>query len=216
MLFYYWILIAIVVAFLAWGPGSSLLYTLGSFAIKSRTRRRIPDTDIGKCAGVYSIQGSRAHMEDTYQAAINLGGKPKHAFYGVYDGHGGHRASDFAAENLHKLFLKSDYENNPTQSLLDAFKELDTMWLTVATQNNFDDGSTVICVLIIAQTLYVANVGDSRSVLARGGKSTDMSVDHKPGREDEKKKNRKFRWTNNILWNMACRGGLSCNACNRG
>jgi protein phosphatase 1L len=188
MIIVYWILIALVIAFLAWGPGSTLLYTLGSFAIKSRSRRRIPDTDIGKCAGVYSIQGSRAHMEDTYQAAINLGGKPKHAFYGVYDGHGGHRASDFAAEHLHKLFLKSDYENNPVQSLIDAFKELDTMWLTVATQNNYDDGSTVICVLIVASTLYVANVGDSRSVIARGGKGYDMSVDHKPGREDEKKR----------------------------
>jgi len=185
---YWWILIVIIILFILWGPGSSLLYSLGALAIRTRSRRRIPDTDIGKCAGVYSIQGSRAHMEDTYQAAINLGGNPKHAFYGVYDGHGGHRASDFAAEHLHKLFLKNNYQTNPTQALLDAFKELDTLWLTDATQNNFDDGTTVICALIIDQVLYVANVGDSRSVLGHGGKSQDMSTDHKPGREDEKKR----------------------------
>jgi len=127
-------------------------------------------------------------MEDTYQAAINLGGKPKHAFYGVYDGHGGHRASDFAAEHLHKLILKNDYENQTLRAMQNAFKELDSMWLTVATASNYDDGSTAIVVLILASTLYVANVGDSRAVLACGGKAFDMSLDHKPGREEEKKR----------------------------
>jgi len=188
MLLYWWILTIIVVALIAWGPGASLFYTLGSFAIKSKTRRRVPDADIGKCAGVYSIQGSRGYMEDNYQAAVNLGGKPKHAFYGVYDGHGGHRASDFTAEHLHKLCQKNDYEHQTSEALLDAFKELDTMWLTVATSSNYDDGSTAICALIVGQTLYVANVGDSRAVLASSGKAEEMSEDHKPGREDEKKR----------------------------
>jgi len=188
MVIYWWILTVLVIALIAWGRGASFLYTLGSFAIKSKNLRRIPDTDIGRCAGVYSIQGSRAHMEDTYQAAINLGGKPKHAFYGVYDGHGGHRASDFSAEHLHKLFLKNDYEHQTNDGILDAFKELDTMWLTVATTNNYDDGCTAICAIIIGQILYVANVGDSRAVLACSGKAFEMSEDHKPGREDEKKR----------------------------
>jgi len=62
------------------------------------------------------------------------------------------------------------------------------MWLTVATASNFDDGTTAICALIIAGTLFVANVGDSRAVLVCCGKAMDMSVDHKPGREDEKKR----------------------------
>lgn len=32
-------------------------------------------------AGVHSIQGTRNHMEDTYQAALNIDNNPKHAFY---------------------------------------------------------------------------------------------------------------------------------------
>eukprot|EP00456_Euglypha_rotunda_P011505 TRINITY_DN13028_c0_g1_i16.p1 TRINITY_DN13028_c0_g1~~TRINITY_DN13028_c0_g1_i16.p1 ORF type:complete len:291 (-),score=31.93 TRINITY_DN13028_c0_g1_i16:12-884(-) len=172
----YWIVVVVAILFVLWTQ------------VKTRTRRRIPDTDIGNFAGVYSIQGSRAHMEDTYQAAINLSGKSNQAFYGVYDGHGGHRASDFTAENLHKLILKSDYESQPQRALTNAFKDLDAMWLTVATVQNYDDGTTAIVTLIVGGTAYVANVGDSRAVLARSGKAVEMSVDHKPVREEEKKR----------------------------
>ena len=34
----------------------------------------------------------------------------------------------------------------------------------------------------------VANVGDSRAVLSKGGKAVPMSVDHKPNRLDERRR----------------------------
>ena len=37
-------------------------------------------------------------------------------------------------------------------------------------------------------TLYVANAGDSRSVLLRNNQPFDMSIDHKPDCEGEKKR----------------------------
>jgi serine/threonine protein phosphatase PrpC len=66
--------------------------------------------NIGVAAGVHSIQGKRPHMEDTYQAAVDLGGDPTKAFYGVFDGHGGAHASEYTAENLHKLILQQNYD----------------------------------------------------------------------------------------------------------
>jgi serine/threonine protein phosphatase PrpC len=36
------------------------------------------------------------------------------------------------------------------------------------------------------KTLYIANAGDSRSVLGRGGKAVALSYDHKPNNEIEK------------------------------
>lgn len=51
-----------------------------------------------------------------------------------------------------------------------------------------DSGSTAVLAMIKNKKLYVANAGDSRCILSRGGKAIDMSVDHKP--EDEVEKNR--------------------------
>ena len=46
-------------------------------------------------------------------------------------------------------------------------------------------GSTAIVCLIIGSQLVCINLGDARSVLARDGKSYDMSVDYKASRKDE-------------------------------
>jgi serine/threonine protein phosphatase PrpC len=50
-------------------------------------------------------------------------------------------------------------------------------------------GCTANVALIVGKQLIVANAGDSRSVLCRDGKPLDMSKDHKPDDEGEKKKN---------------------------
>ena len=49
-------------------------------------------------------------------------------------------------------------------------------------------GCTANVALIVGKTLYVANAGDSRAVLCRDGKPLDMSKDHKPDDDGEKKR----------------------------
>ena len=51
-------------------------------------------------------QGARTHQEDRFLCQPNLGeeGLSIISFFGVYDGHGGHKAADFVTENLHKNF----------------------------------------------------------------------------------------------------------------
>ena len=58
----------------------------------------------------------------------------------------------------------------------------------MANKCQWDDGSTAIVALIHENTLLVANAGDSRAVLASGGKYIPLSTDHKPERIDEKKR----------------------------
>jgi len=51
-----------------------------------------------------------------------------------------------------------------------------------------DSGTTAVVALMKGDKLYVANAGDSRCVLCRGGKSLDLSVDHKPEDDIERKR----------------------------
>jgi len=49
-------------------------------------------------------------------------------------------------------------------------------------------GCTANVILIKKGTIYVANVGDSRSILAKNKKAVDLSTDHKPDLETELKR----------------------------
>ncbi|XAR71773.1 Phosphoprotein phosphatase [Bertholletia excelsa] len=46
-------------------------------------------------------------------------------------------------------------------------------------------GSTAVVAVLTANHIIVANCGDSRAVLCRGGKAVPLSFDHKPDRADE-------------------------------
>ncbi|GBF87365.1 phosphatase 2C 51-like protein [Raphidocelis subcapitata] len=46
-------------------------------------------------------------------------------------------------------------------------------------------GSTAVCALVGTHRVWIANCGDSRAVLCRGGQAVQVTDDHKPEREDE-------------------------------
>jgi len=46
-------------------------------------------------------------------------------------------------------------------------------------------GSTAVVALLGTKKMWIANCGDSRAVLCRGGKAIQLTDDHKPEREDE-------------------------------
>ncbi|XP_050224974.1 probable protein phosphatase 2C 75 [Mercurialis annua] len=46
-------------------------------------------------------------------------------------------------------------------------------------------GSTAVVAMLTPENIIVANCGDSRAVLCRGGMAIPLSVDHKPDRSDE-------------------------------
>lgn len=49
-------------------------------------------------------------------------------------------------------------------------------------------GCTAVCILITDTEVVCANAGDSRAVLCRGGKAIDLSKDHKPNDELERRR----------------------------
>ncbi|XP_042461506.1 protein phosphatase 2C and cyclic nucleotide-binding/kinase domain-containing protein-like isoform X1 [Zingiber officinale] len=112
-------------------------------------------------------------------------------FFGVFDGHGenGAQCSQFVKRKLCENLLRS----NKFQT--DAFKAIHAAFLATNSQlhaDSLDDsmsGTTAITILVRGRTIYVANAGDSRAVIAeKRGKdivAVDLSLDQTPFRNDE-------------------------------
>jgi serine/threonine protein phosphatase PrpC len=58
--------------------------------------------------------------------------------------------------------------------------EIDRKWLEIAAPEKLNDGSTGICMVIENNRIVVANTGDCRAVMYRGGQCVVLSKDHKP------------------------------------
>ncbi|CAH8827874.1 unnamed protein product [Trichobilharzia szidati] len=97
-------------------------------------------------------------------------------YFGVFDGHGGSRASNFACKRLHQHIAArfprggiQQVEKDIKRVLYDSYKKTDEEFLREACQQrpHWRDGSTAATVLLVNNTLYIANLGDSKVVLAR-------------------------------------------------
>ncbi|TYG78471.1 hypothetical protein ES288_D02G061500v1 [Gossypium darwinii] len=129
--------------------------------------------------------------QDSFCIKTQIQGNPNVHFFGVFDGHGqyGAQCSNFVKDKLVEI-LSSD----PTL-LDDPLKAFSSAFLATNSElrdSEIDDalsGTTAITVLVVGDTLYVANVGDSRAVIAvKDGDrilAEDLSVDQTPFRKDE-------------------------------
>ena len=121
---------------------------------------------------------------------------PKCSFFGVYDGHGGAACADFLRDHLHQFIIKAPaFPWNPKEALRTGFQEAERTFVgTVATRSQDSvterSGSCALVMLVVNDSCYVANVGDSRAIMSgEGGKRLFLlSKDHKPGSEDESKR----------------------------
>ncbi|KAF8392498.1 hypothetical protein HHK36_022840 [Tetracentron sinense] len=140
--------------------------------------------------GYYPDETERKN-QDSFCIRTQIKGNSNLHFFGVFDGHGefGTDCSKFVSDRL-----VENLSNDPTL-LEDPVKAYYSACLATNSELNksqiedSDSGTTAITVLVSGDTLYVANVGDSRAVLAvKSGNSViaeDLSYDHKPIRKDE-------------------------------
>lgn len=59
---------------------------------------------------------------------------------------------------------------------VEAFVDTDQKYLQADSGANRDDGCTAVTAILVGQNLIVANVGDSRAVLSKGGQGKRQSV----------------------------------------
>ena len=116
------------------------------------------------------------------------------SYFGVFDGHGGDKCSIFLKNKLDELLLNSkSLLSNPIESIKQSFENAENQFFQQAVVNGKmvdKSGSCAVISLIIDNTLYSINLGDSRALYSRdGGKELyQITRDHKPNDEIEKKR----------------------------
>jgi len=143
---------------------------------------QIEATDSDNTYGIAEILGLRPTMEDETDVQIN----DDHAFFGVYDGHNGKTVATIAKYNLHKMcqLHRANTDDEIKAVLRNGFLMI---------QQNLSHqvwyvGSTATVAVIKNRKIFVANAGDSRTVLCSNGNAIPLSEDHKAAREDEEQR----------------------------
>ncbi|XP_075508183.1 putative protein phosphatase 2C 8 [Primulina tabacum] len=145
--------------------------------------------------GHVSVMGRRRVMEDSVAVVPPVRFAGEYYFFAVYDGHGGAEVAKSCCERLH-IFLEKHVEKarkSPLEEEFDwekvmagCFRSMDEEFS--GEENAAEMGSTALVVLVGKEEVVVANCGDSRAVLSRGGAAVPLSRDHKPDRPDEKQR----------------------------
>jgi len=124
-------------------------------------------------------------MEDRHITLIEL--TPGVFLSAVFDGHGGAKTAEFAANHTHQMikesqfFEKSDY----ARACVEGFILTDRL---ISQKVEECSGSTACAILIDSDQIYCSNIGDSRAIASIGGHVCPLSFDHKPNRRDELKR----------------------------
>ncbi|MCO5584184.1 hypothetical protein L7F22_038107 [Adiantum nelumboides] len=130
--------------------------------------------------GAASLRGRRPYQEDRLLCApgiqVPFPASASAGLFGVFDGHLGDAASDFAARSImerfvHHTSLRFMGSLNMTSmglqwledALLAAISDVDTDFGKIAAANDLKSGSTACLALQVHNQIFVANVGDSRA-----------------------------------------------------
>ena len=115
-------------------------------------------------------------------------------YFGIFDGHGGDKCSKFLRDNMDNYILNSPVLfSNTLHSIKDAFVTAENKFYQLVVQNGKlvdKSGSCALILLILNNMCYIINLGDSRALCSTnsGAKLLQLSRDHKPNDEIEKKR----------------------------
>ena len=135
----------------------------------------LPEKDKGRKKGRKGKSSSRHREVPPAQEKT-----PIASFFGVYDGHGGKKASDFTAQTLYPLILGlSNTEPSLESAVVKAFAKTEEDFLALAAKDQWSDGTTaVIAIVDDKNKLLVANIGDSEAVICRKGEHRLLTHPH--------------------------------------
>lgn len=133
-----------------------------------------------------SMQGTRPTQEDGYLMRASLPFAKHFSFFSVFDGHGGSATSKLCeAEFLPHLHAAADWTQHVLphgmgDALTKAYMTFDASLKRRPEREHETTGATALSALISPTHIVIANLGECRAVLVRGGKVLVMSNEHKP------------------------------------
>ncbi|GMI88904.1 hypothetical protein like AT2G30020 [Hibiscus trionum] len=135
---------------------------------------------------VYCKRGRREVMEDRFSASVEFQEDSKQAFFGVFDGHGGAKAAEFASQKLEKNIVDEVVRRRDVSKVKEAVKQGYLKTDAEFLKADVSGGTCCVTALIRNGNLIVSNAGDCRAVMSRGGVAEALTSDHRPSREDER------------------------------
>ncbi|GAM19275.1 hypothetical protein SAMD00019534_024500 [Acytostelium subglobosum LB1] len=139
--------------------------------------------------GMSETIGKRPSMEDRMVAYGCYRSTDNCELYCVFDGHGGKSASDYAADNIYRIFGEFlDSKKTPGEAFKLAYQKIHTHispWPFI--------GTTAASVYIKDNMVCIANVGDTRVVMGTLNDdhqfvSERLTFDHRPVEDTERKR----------------------------
>lgn len=140
--------------------------------------------------------------QDSYVICESILGDPNSHLFGIFDGHGeyGDSCSHFAASNVPAQLVKVLMKHGGVKAL--DGPQMESLYSEALVNSNkamhhskIDDtlsGTTCISVILRGDTLLIANVGDSRAIIAsemeEGLIYSPLSADQTPYRKDERER----------------------------
>ncbi|XP_019192475.1 PREDICTED: protein phosphatase 2C and cyclic nucleotide-binding/kinase domain-containing protein-like [Ipomoea nil] len=129
--------------------------------------------------------------QDSFCIHTPFGTSPDDHLFGVFDGHGefGAQCSQFVKKRLCENLLRNNkFHVDAVEACHDAFLMTNSQMHSDSLDDSMS-GTTAVTILVRGKTIYVANCGDSRAVIAEERENSivavDLSVDQTPYRPDE-------------------------------
>ncbi|KAL1086395.1 hypothetical protein V6Z11_D08G113600 [Gossypium hirsutum] len=123
--------------------------------------------------GYSSFRGKRATMEDFYDIKTSKINGQMVCMFGIFDGHGGSHAAEYLKQHLFENLMKHPKFITDTKlAISETYPQTDVDFLDSERNTYRDDGSTASTAVLVGNHLYVANVGDSRTIISKAGEGT--------------------------------------------
>ncbi|XP_020586773.1 probable protein phosphatase 2C 9 isoform X2 [Phalaenopsis equestris] len=147
----------------------------------------------GKCSqgrvrvsyGFSLVKGKANHPMEDYHVAkfVQIKGHEL-GLFAIFDGHLGDKVPLYLQKHLFNNILKEEaFWIHPDKAIMKAYEKTDKVILSHSPELGKGGSTAVTAILVDGRKLWIANVGDSRGILATSREFIQVTVDHEPDME---------------------------------